>query len=354
MLALNHGGGTSIASGVQAAWDMLKGEPDPRAIIVLSDGKETRSPYLADILGAMPDIPVFAIGWGTAGNSSLRSHVPGAGIGGYLVMADQYDQTGAEEVVKFLAQIIGEATGYEAILDPAAVIAPGQTHDYSFLLGRGDTLAEILLFKPAQIPLKVEIRSPGGLSWEDVTTLGSTADTVVRTRINLPPRHLADPDAHYGEWQVLVTLEDGSRVAGEFPYSILARSRSRHRMACRISQDDHVPGSDMTLSVNLTAGGVPLTEPDILEVQVTHPDGLSQVLDPKEDGPGSWSFPITGKSAGVYRWSVRAEGSDHTHSPYQREHQLTSVIWGTAADSGSTGTTPPGAPGAPGRPGFNQ
>jgi subtilisin family serine protease len=337
--ALTPDGWTSIGSGIERAWEMLKPEKAPRAIIVLTDGMENKPPFLEELLAnplaPLADIPVYAVGWGSPENlepSGLMSLT--TATEGLLVMADQYDHFGSIEVTKFLAQIIGEISGYQPILDPTKTLGPQvRKRKFEFLVGRADTVGEVLIFKPAQIPLEVQVFSPDEVLRENHPPTISGSGRVMRCRFS-PGSFAREPEVTNDQpWKVRVSLPSDFRVRYEVPFTLLVRSRSRLKMTCRVRQESHLPGSDMTMLVKLTDRGAPLNSGVTLEVEVTDPDGNLHQVGQDRSLIGERTFTFPGDHPGIYRWRVFCTGKDRAKEPFQRECVLTGAIWTPTPDS---------------------
>jgi hypothetical protein len=340
--ALAPGGWTSIRSGIEKAWEMLKSEKKPKAIIVLTDGMENQVPSLEDLMAESPssnlDIPVFAIGWGSPEDlepSGLMALTQATG--GYLVMVDQYDEFGADDLTKFLAQIIGEISGYEPILDPKRTVKSGPPDEIPVLVGGADTVGEVIIFKPAQIPLEVRVLSPGRIPCKDLRTWTSESGRVMRCRF-YPRSAPAAPDADDNDpWRVQVSIPSDFPQRSEVPYTLLVQSRSRLKMDCRMRQEDNLPGSVMTMMVDLTDRGTPLDSKVSLEVQVTDPGGTSHLVDQDRTMTGDRTFSFRSEGPGIYRWRVLCTGKNKAGATFQREFRLTGAIWIPAPDSDREG-----------------
>ncbi len=340
--ALTPGGWTSIRSGIEAAWEMLKSEKDPRAIIVLTDGMENQVPSLDDLLAesapSIPEIPVYAIGWGSPQNlepSGLMALTQATG--GYLAMVDQYDEFGAYELTKFLAQIIGEISGYTLILDPQRTVKSGPPDEIPVLVGGADIVGEVIIFKPAQIPLEVRVLSPGRIPCEDLRTWTSESGRVMRCRF-FPRSAPAAPEAGDNHpWFMQVSIPSDFPQRSEVPYSLLVQSRSRIKMECRLRQDDNLPGSVMTMMVDLTDKGTLLDSEVSLEVRVIDPGGKSHPVIQDGTTTGERTFSFQSKDPGIYRWRVFCTGKNKAGAPFQREGRLTGAIWTPSPDSDREG-----------------
>ncbi len=344
--ALNPSGQTSIGAGINVAGAAIR-NPDldpPKAIIVLTDGRENHAPFLADIANWPGDIKVFAIGMGTAENLQPDPLITFTeNTGGYMIMADELENAGNNTVSKYLAQIVAEISDYSPVVDPAMSITPGDTENLTFPLGKWDWGGEIILIQPLGAPLEVRIFSPIMEDpWEDTRTWKSDNGQLIRHRILLPPEKISDEFHHRGEWRVEVSLPQDQFLSwaenfeaempdgldqNEIPFTLMINTRSSLKMQCRIKQTGYKPGATMTLAVELTNGGIPLEERPNLKVLVTDPSGNQQNLKPETHNSGEYACSITAPDPGIYHWLIQATGPSGSKGCFQRECRLTGAVW---------------------------
>ncbi len=330
---LAAGGFTSIGAGVKEARDLLSPLDPPRAIIILTDGQENRSPYLSTMMEEDSDISVYAIGMGAPETLHPDSLVNLAEhTNGYVDLTEDFEDSDPNVLTKFLIQIVGEITGSGALLDPAKRILPGEKQEFPTLIGEADKSVDIIIIKPSHAPLGLEITSPSGKSWPEVREHVSTNGRVARYRISLPPCYFKNYERNFGEWRVEVSLpaeayrawledQDGDNpgepvtVEESLAYSLAIHSRTSLRMRCRIKQTGFAPGSSMKLRVDLEDRGEPVDSKYTLDVGVTDPNNHRKVL--KQDsgeGPGH-NFTIIGSETGIYRWDIKAMSSPCAERP---------------------------------------
>jgi subtilisin family serine protease len=344
---LGSGGLTSIGAGVLQARDMLEDLSTPKAIIVFTDGEENWAPYLST-LSTGPDEPrVYAIGMGspdTLQPDAIMELVEKTD--GYMVISEYFEDPDSLVLTKFLSQIIAEISDTPAASDPSRRIHPGRENEQEFqvLLGDRDTSAEIVLITPPLAPLKVRVLSPSGTPWPDVDSWTSGSGRVTRCRFSLPPGYVKNATTHHGEWKMIVSLPKGDFAKwldslGEnnpaadifgrkgVPFSLMVNTRSSLKMKCRVKQSTYTPGSDMTLSVELTEGNHPFKSPFTLDVSVTDPTGVLHELKLDSDGGAVSSFSWRANDAGVYQWEIRAKGTGGSGKFFQRECRLTGAVW---------------------------
>lgn len=74
--AISFNGWTPIGAGLQRSADLLAGSPAPRAVLLISDGYENRTPMVADVLTTFPsDLRVFTIALGTVADVPLLQSI---------------------------------------------------------------------------------------------------------------------------------------------------------------------------------------------------------------------------------------------------------------------------------------
>ena len=313
----------------QPAQPGLPGQRNQRkAIIVLTDGQENRGPYLEDLPIFPDDIPVFGLGWGSPGNIQPAGLLSLAeNTGGYLVMADQFDQDWFQTISKYLTQIVGEISGYETVLDPAGKIKAGETDNFDFLLGDTDTSAEVIIIKPADKPLELRVFSPDNKPWKDLRTWTPSSGRVLRSRFSLPGDYLAESRNYYGKWKAEVSMPEGSPEVDEVPYTLLVRARSTLKMKCRIRQSALVPGSTLELQIDLTEGGIRLGSPAKVSVKVMDPTGKQHDVEPDHREAEGLNYSFITHDQGIYQWQVKANGDSNGGKQFQRECLLTGAVW---------------------------
>ncbi len=355
---LEPGGSTSIGAGVEAARknDMLGSASNPRAIIVVTDGKENHEPYLASLAAAAEDINVYAVGMGTPEElepSGLKTLA--TSTGGYMVLLEELVEMGSNAVSKFLAQIVTEISGYEQVVDPSFRLRGGETERVEFVLGSYDTTAEIVLLTPSGAPLEVTISSPPGLVEGALPVRVTRHGGVSRHRFEVPRTREADEASGRSPWSVTVStaghefeawlgeLARTDREASTYanlgiPVTLLVTAKSRLKMKGRVEQSSFRPGADMTLRVDLEADGTALAPTSDLRVKITDPTGDTvKSPAPKIDG-GQAVFTIRADRPGTYRWLVKGRSAEDGSPVYQREIQLTGSVW---EDASATGVGPP-------------
>lgn len=380
-------GSTSIAAGIEAArkiLDLADAEDiasgfithPPKAIIVLTDGRENQSPFLEELMTGWPqDIPVYAIGMGAPEvlqPEPLENFLEPTG--GYMVTAEELEFGGNNLISEFLGQILTEIADYEPVEDPAMVIKPGPKQEFHVNLGPWDRCADIQLIADPDAPLEVSVFAPGERTEPYSRTPTTRNGRVSRYQVSLPPFYSGSAREMRGQWRVEVSLSEDQSPKGEehtkhegesealqegVPYILMINTRSSLKMHCRIQQSGFTPGSEMKLVTTLTNGGVPFTSPIDLKVNVTGPGGGEPDLTFGKEKDGSLTCWLTAHDPGIYHWHVRAKNTSCTEECFQRERRMTGAVWHPTPILGlwnrplpypGPSTQGPGGPGSPGRP----
>jgi subtilisin family serine protease len=344
--SLTAGGSTSIGAGVVKARSALDAESPPQAVIVLTDGDENHTPYLSTLPGGPGEIPVFAVGLGTADSLQPEGLMTiTEKTDGYVLLDDQFATGDSQTLTKFLGQIINEISGAEQATDPAGTIQPGHEQDFTVLLGDADTSAEIFLVRPPHAPLEIQVRAPaGGDSLPETRTWTSGDGRITRCRFSLPGSYLKEAADYFGEWRIILSLSEDAFASwvndGEgmgsmrttysqegLPYTIWVSTRSRLKMHCRVKQSGFTPGSTMTLHARLTEDGKSVPWPEVPAVSVVGPD--EKPIEPEIDNShdNRIEYTITAREPGIYLWNIVARGSEESGRVFQRERRLTGAVW---------------------------
>lgn len=344
--ALEAGGFTCIGAGVKEGLTKLGTLDAPRAIIILTDGRENWAPFLSSVVVAADEAKIYAIGMGTpevlqpSGLLTITENTAG-----YLLLSEDFAAGDDSELSKFLVQIIGEITGTGTVLDPVQRIQLDQTHDEQVVLGEADTSAEIILVKPGPVPLRVQISGPNSDQAVVVDPEWKSASgRVARYRIALPASHVADYADSLGEWRIEVSLPKKDYLAWLMtqgaadtsarhvarpgvPYTLAVNSRSPLKLRCNVSQSGDTPGSSLSLRVELMEYGAPVDWPYELEVLLQDRHQNDIPLEVLTGEISERNYTALTHAEGTYHWTVRARSG--TGSPYrfQRECRLTSAIW---------------------------
>jgi Mg-chelatase subunit ChlD len=343
--ALEAGGFTCIGAGVKDALAKLGELDSPRAIIILTDGRENWAPFLSAV--AVEDgTKIYAIGMGTpevlqpSGLETITENTDG-----YLILSENFTDGDGAELTKFLVQIIGEITGTGTVLDPVRRIQVNQTHEVQVVLGEADTSAEIILVKAGSVPLKLYVVAPNS---DEAVAIDAkwTSDSgrVARYQIALPASHVAGYQDLLGDWRIQVALPMKDYLAwvvnrGDFnpternvdrpglPYALSVNSRTTLKLHCRVRQSGYVPGSMLTLQVDLMEHGLPVDWPFELEVSLQDRHQNDITLERATGEASGSAYTALAQDVGTYKWIVWARAGAESPYRFQRECRLTSAIW---------------------------
>jgi Mg-chelatase subunit ChlD len=180
--AISAGGGTSIGSGLRAAYNELVNKGNPthqRAIVLLSDGKHKSPPHPEDVLPDIrkANIRVFTIGLGADANASLLSHIAHDSGGG-----EYYYSPGSEELRAIYNAIAGVIKAESTVKTVSGSIQKGETITQKVDIDSTINIATFTLTW-ASGTLNLELERPNGLkvSPSDFDLLSHTKGTTYET-----------------------------------------------------------------------------------------------------------------------------------------------------------------------------
>jgi hypothetical protein len=206
---LASGGATGIGSGLDAARAQFPMPgANPRAILLLTDGLQNRTPWIADVEASLAGIDVHAIGLGADSNldgallSTLASN-----HGGLYTRA-----SGGLALLKFFSQAFGNIFEAGVLLDPESDLPAGaDAPPVTFNVCGEERLTAIVGWDRTDAWLDVRLRTPGGTIIGATTTGvdGALGRNWAYLRVPLPQGGERD-----GPWQVEVLRPGGG---GECP-----------------------------------------------------------------------------------------------------------------------------------------
>jgi len=360
-----HGahGATSVGDGLVMARSQLTGLPagayTHKAIIVLTDGLENRPQSIASAASAIDD-RTYAVGLGneTQVNTLALTQIAGT-TGGALLLSGVLSSSLDDQfrVRKFFLQILASVTRTEIVRDPVGHVLPGAKVRIPFNLTEADINARVILLTALPV-LRVAVETPAGEVVDASSGLAGLdmergAD-VTSVALSLPLLAPAGP-AHGGTWYAVldidkralkkwVTRDEEDRKILDLrskgaAYCLSVHALSNLRMGTRLTQSGFTPGSDLMLRVVLTEYGVPVEGRAQVEARVTYPDGSTLRLGMAEEPGGAFGLALRASQAGIYRFTVRAEGGSIRGVPFTREAMLTAGVWpgGDRPDPGEDG-----------------
>lgn len=342
MQATNPAGNTSVGDGIALAQSTVLPVTgyDAKALLSFTDGQENAPQLLGDVMGSIT-VPTFAIGLGNAEqvNGSALTQLT-QGTGGYLLLTDHLsaDIESRFRLEKYFLQILAGVSNTDVVLDPADVIAPGETHRIPFVLNDADIDATVILLNDRPGAVLV-VESPDGDVLDPATASVIAATFVVRSglmyyRFTLPAALGAG--AHAGTWHAVLrhvgkgspaTHVESSRQ-GRMPvrYSVNVHSWSNLRLVARLAQSSFEPGATITVRASLSEFGIQVANRATVRASVRRPDSTSATLWLPEIEPGVFETGFQAALAGVYHVRVHASGTTLRGLPFTREQTLTGVV----------------------------
>jgi hypothetical protein len=207
--ALTPGGATSIGEGVDAARQQFPAPgANPRSILLLTDGLQNTPRSVEQVEGALGDITVHAIGFGSESNldGDLLTALA-QGHGGLYTRAGN-----GLSLEKFFTQAFGNIFEAGILFDPEADLpADESSAPITFNVCGEDAITAVIGWDRTDAALLVEFTSPGGAVSTTVSpgVDAATGRTWTFLRLNLP--HGGERN---GQWKVRAIRPGGG---GEFP-----------------------------------------------------------------------------------------------------------------------------------------
>jgi hypothetical protein len=208
--ALTPGGLTSIGGGLDAARAQFPlAGPNPRAVLLLTDGLQNRPPSIADIEPSLAGISVHAIGFGTESSldGALLSALTAAHDGLYLRAG------GGLALEKFFSSAFGNIFESGVLFDPEFDLPADQPAGapIAFNVCGEEVLTAVAGWEELDASLLLELTTPGGVVVTGVAAGVESADGRSWTFLRVP---LPVAGERNGAWSVRVLRPGGG---GEFP-----------------------------------------------------------------------------------------------------------------------------------------
>lgn len=363
--ASNPAGNTAIGDGIELARSKLddaEGTWDHKAMIVLTDGIETASKYIAEVADSVIDNRVFAIGMGTAEQIQPAAlDALTSGTGGYLLMTGNIGSDETFLLEKYYVQILAGVNNNDIVVDPEGWARPGVIDRIPFNVTESDVeITALVLGRPAHV-LTMALQAPDGqvVPLTNASLVGRTTPRTMFMRAGLPLLAGGAP-AHAGRWHLLLTLNRqyfGKQPTTHVPgsswpgtpgdvrvhYSASVAAYSNLRLAAAVHQNSRQPGATLTLAATLTEYGAPFGGNASVRVEMTRPDGSKTVvaLHPVAGEPGRYEAHRLASQAGIYRCHFLAVGRTRRDQNFTREALRTAALW-HGGDNPGTGTFPGG------------
>lgn len=207
-------GNTSIGDGIFEGRQILDaaGSFDVKSLVVLTDGIENESRWIADVAGQINE-RTYAVGLGTPQNTSAAAlqNISGNN-GGFLLITGAIDQQNRFLLQKHFLQILAGVSNAEVVLDPDGEIAPGQVQRIPFQLTEADSGVDVILLSPFAHAIDFRLQTPSGRVLEPWRALSEPTMRwvlgrgVAFYRLVLPTQLLPMRFDQAGTWHALLTI----------------------------------------------------------------------------------------------------------------------------------------------------
>ena len=156
--AMKFDGHTPIGAGLLAAAEQLSGKwPYRKAILLISDGLEDRSPAVQDVLPALAGLRVFAVALGTSGDTALLKSIASQTGGSYYVSPTALD------LHQVYNQIRSDITEQGLVLNEAVAAADGERDtEHTALVEQSADRLVVTVSTPEDVPVTPSVRAPCG------------------------------------------------------------------------------------------------------------------------------------------------------------------------------------------------
>jgi uncharacterized protein YegL len=327
-------GGTSIGSGLQRAHEQLSlyGEDGHvQVMVLLSDGLENTSPYVANVLPNIDNdnIAVNTIGLGMYADQSLLRNIATTTDGIY-----RYSPT-AQDLLGIYNSILANVYGSSVVRSSSGVVAFGETVEERVLVDSSIGSITFSLFWPGS-DLDLFIVKPDG-SIIDPEVAENDPNITFTSGPTYEFYNLYAPEA--GEWvlRIFGKLTDSS---GE-EYTILATAEDAMMLMVMTDKSEYMLGNPIKITASVEDSYLDVIEPQYItgmSVQVLAHDPTSNqyILELYDDGLHEDGEPNDGIYAnifsstnllGSYNFNVRATGvSGRQNQSFTREHSLSVVV----------------------------
>ncbi|MES2666130.1 MAG: S8 family serine peptidase [Pseudomonadota bacterium] len=364
----NLAGMTAIGDGVLAAQGLLDAASSAyqiKAMVVLTDGRETESLYLSELPAGSINGQVFAIGLGTAEGIQPAALATLTGEReGYLLMTGAMTADDYFLLAKYYQQVLAGVSNLEIVVDPDGWLQPGVPVRIPFGVNETDWQVDAVLHTPQPDLVRYWLETPDGQKITPAELAGEPESRFVVDRqlafyrLSLPvsavgPQDPAQPwhavmEVDKKGWERYVKVlkskkgreepgtasaehglsaEELRTLAHGLRYSFVAQARSVLRMAPGVVQAGLVPGSEVRLGAIVTEYGMPPPRGATVRVRVTPPAGAAFTLSLTEGADGEFSGLMGTPQPGVYRLQFLGDGRTTRGSVWTREGLRSAVVW---------------------------
>lgn len=212
---LDPAGATSIGDGIFEGRGILNaatGAFDRKAMVILTDGKENRSRFIADV-AAQVNHQTYAIGFGTPQNTSAAAlQILSGNNGGFLLVTGAIGSDNRFLLQKFFLQILAGVSNADIVLDPDGQLFPGVVQQIPFELTEADAGIDVILLTPKPHGVDFRLQTPEGTIIEPWRALAEPAMRFVMSngvayyRLVLPAQLDPGRFSQPGTWRALIGL----------------------------------------------------------------------------------------------------------------------------------------------------
>ncbi len=298
---LEPSGATGIGGAIERAAGMLPLPSGGRkhVMVVLTDGMQTASPWVSDVLGpvrsADPELRMYSIGLGTQIDPATLQEITNT-VNGYHQVVDDLSGTSHYELETFYFKIFSNASGMQLVVDPTIPVLVSGTNPVAIFTAHivsSDLSAAFLVLDEPSLRAfyNLELVDPQG----HVIVLGSTVGGIPVHRLqryNYTIYRVVFPDvamasSYVGDWVLRLTpngkwntparMDTHGPVGGVMgsaqglvPVGFAAAVKSNYRLDVAVLPSSYLPGAQVTLTASLSDRGWPSVSGDVL-VDVTTP-----------------------------------------------------------------------------------
>jgi M6 family metalloprotease-like protein len=257
--AINAGGNTSIAVGLQRAQEQLTtlGQAShPWAIILLSDGQENTTPWVASVLPGIVSSKtvVYTIGLGSGADEALLMDIA-VQTGGTYNFAP-----GPEQLAAIYNTIVGEVTNQQTLLSETGTAQAGVIDTKSVVVD--STISEAtfsISWSNSATTISLQLRKPDG-TIIDPSTASSDPNIDYSSGATFAYYRVRTPTLLPGVWQMQITGgsfsspsvdKAGNVVAGK-PYLAQVTATTILTIETHFDQSSYVFGEPVGIIVSLS------------------------------------------------------------------------------------------------------
>lgn len=345
-------GTTGIGGAMQNGAAALGGPLTDRkqVLVVMTDGKENKSPYILDVIGpieiANSNLQMYSVGLGFNIEAGKLQSITNMGNGGYHQVSGSLSGENLFDLETFYFKIFSNATGMDIVVDPTHVVNllnPDPIIIDSARIISSDRTANFLVLDDPVLRAfyDLEFISPTGQVIVPGVTIGgipiqeASRHTYKIYRIVFPD--IAQAGTYVGDWLLRLTpngkwsREYVKRVLiesdinhssyinpyqGLVPIGFAAAVSSNYKLAVVVSANNYLPSAEVNLEGSLSDRGWPAVQGQV-NVTVTTPNNTTYTMALYDDGThgdvtasnGTWSNRFVQTSVpGVYKFLFQSVG----------------------------------------------